>query len=257
MVETFLENWKFPGDEMLQRKNRELIEYFQKTIFNLPVLFGIAENIDLSGYNFPEPLVDILKSEESLNPELLKCKYLLEKSFASCIESNKTKKCEEKCSTAGCKQEEHIILKIEELSHANYTYIWGLLSHEEHFILYELAKGHLLNLKNLNNISTLYSKGILTRNEHEVIGIESTAFQKFILSSIDVADIEELTRKSEISSNWNRFRLPAVLMAVSIIVFLFATQQSVLSNLNAILLSVASLIGVYLKFSGVFGGDKK
>jgi hypothetical protein len=54
------------------------------------------------------------------------------------------------------------------------------------------------------------------------------------------------------TGNWSRLRIPLILVAASIAVFLFVTQQNFLSNLNTILISIITIAGTFLRFSGMF-----
>jgi hypothetical protein len=231
-----LERWKSTIDENKEKEGDkssfikliEGLEYFQKTIYKLPVYFVKPQPWKNS---YREPLKDILKRESIINPDV--------ENYAPALNSIMTQS----------KPEEKIILKLQELSIARYSYIWHRLSNEEQFILYQLAKGSMLNLNNREPNRLLFNKGILLLDEH--VDIVSAAFKNFILTSVDLSEIELIEKLSIKTGSWSKFRLPVMLMAASIIIFLFATQQNVLSNLNAILLSVATLLGVYLKFSGL------
>jgi len=237
IVDGFLERWKTAivankeneVEKISLFKLEEGLNYFQKAIYGLPVFF--VKPLPWKN-SYREPLKDILKRESIINPDI--------KKYAEVLNS----------VTSKTNLEEEIILKLQELSITRYSYIWNRLSKEEHFILYQFANGAMLNLNNKEPIRLLFNKGILVMDEH--VEIVSAAFKNFILTSIDLTDIVLLEKQSMKTGNWSRFRLPVMLMAASIVVFLFSTQQSVLSNLNAIMLSVATLLGVYLKFSGLF-----
>jgi hypothetical protein len=226
---TIDENKEKEGDKSIFIKLSEGLEYFEKTIYKLPVYF-VKPQPWINSYR--DPLKDILKRESIINPDV--------EDYAPVLNSIMTQS----------KPEEKIILKLQELSIARYSYIWNRLSNEEQFILYQVAKGAMLNLNNREPNRLLFNKGILLLDEH--VEIVSEAFKNFILTSVDLTNIELIEKQSIKTGSWSRFRLPVLLIAASIIVFLFATQQSVLSNLNAIMLSVATLLGVYLKFSGLF-----
>ena len=215
-----LERWKSTIDENKEKEGDkssfikliEGLEYFQKTIYKLPVYFVKPQPWKNS---YREPLKDILKRESIINPDV--------ENYAPALNSIMTQS----------KPEEKIILKLQELSIARYSYIWHRLSNEEQFILYQLAKGSMLNLNNREPNRLLFNKGILLLDEH--VDIVSAAFKNFILTSVDLSEIELIEKLSIKTGSWSKFRLPVMLMAASIIIFLFATQQNVLSNLNAIL----------------------
>ena len=76
------------------------------------------------------------------------------------------------------------------------------------------------------------------------------------MTSVDISGFEGTQKKLSYESNWHRLKVPLILIATSILVLLVITQQNFLSNINTILVSVAAIIGVYLKISGFFSPSK-
>jgi hypothetical protein len=154
-----------------------------------------------------------------------------------------------------CLADEFLVLKIQELSIPFYEQKWASLSEDEQFILLDLAQDTLLNLKNKKPITLLFKKGILCRNEQ--IDFVSQSFKNYILTDIDKASFEKIQKKIEQEGTWHRFSVPLILIATSLAVFLFITQQNFLSNLNTMLVSAGALLGVYAKISGMFSKTKE
>jgi hypothetical protein len=164
-------------------------------------------------------------------------------------QSESHKKSLENCPNAGA-----IILRIRELSESFYRKFWNDLTTEEKFVLVDIAEDSLTNLKNKEIIQGLMGKGILTLNEEIVF--TSEGFKNFILTSADKTETREFEIKMGKLGNWNQFKVPLILVGTSILVFLIATQQHFLSNMNTIAVSVLAVMSVYLKFSGIFSKSK-
>jgi hypothetical protein len=65
-----------------------------------------------------------------------------------------------------------------------------------------------------------------------------------------------MQKKIEEEGSWHQFKVPLILIATSLVVFLVITQQNFLSGMSTVLVSATTLIGVYLRFSGLFSKSK-
>ena len=225
-------------DPAARFKFNALIGSLQQLIFNIPVMFCVTESQGFHG-STDEKMKQSLENGELLDPGLLL--FMSEDQGRNPVTS----------------EVEKIRMYFAELSRANYAYTWSQLDNEEQFILYGLARGYLLNMKNQSTISMLYNKGVLKKTFQGEFEIENKAFQYFIRNSADRSKIREFTAQTHKTGSWNRLRVPALLIAASIFIFLFTTQQSILSNLNAILVSFGALAGVILRFGGLFTKESK
>ena len=143
-----------------------------------------------------------------------------------------------------------LILKIQELAQPYYTLLWNRLNFSEQFVLFDLAQDGVVNVQNEKILKSLIGKGLIKCDNG--ITITSEGFKNFILTTADKKELEARMKKIIVLGNWHRFKGPLIFVAASIFVFLIATQLSFLSNLTTILISVGSLLGVFLKFSGLF-----
>ena len=141
-------------------------------------------------------------------------------------------------------------LKIQELALTHYIFLWYNLSFREKFVLYDLARDSVVNLQNKDILNSLLGKGLIKCNGE--IEFTSLSFKNFILTVADKTGIEKEQARITSSGNWNKLKSPLIIIVASIIVFLFATQISFLSNLYTVLISLGTLLGVFIKFSGMF-----
>jgi len=218
------------------------IKLVQKVFGNLPVLYSKRTAKPVSK-DLADDLESLVINELSLDSYTKK----LEPIVANYMEQEKKK------TTARVDlqyKKESLILKIQELALPHYIFIWNNLSFSEKFVLYDLTQDTVVNLQNKEILNSLLGKGLLEcRNE---IKFTSLSFKNFILTTADKTELEEKTQDIIASGNWSKLRAPLIIIAASIIIFLFATQISILSNLYGILISLGTLFGVYMRFSGMF-----
>ncbi len=252
LVATYKDGWdkqKEHGESATQ------ISQFNRLIFGIPFIYPEIQQPETEGPWLCEKLSAILEAEKRFNPEVQRYHLLIKGKIKRCCENTTSnvhdiKGMEPICSAVA----EDLILKIQELSTSFYDYVWGSLSEDEQFLLLDLAQDTLLNLKNKKTITLLFKKGILHRKER--IEIVSPSFKNYILTEIDKTSFETMQKKIDEEGTWHRFKVPLILIATSLMVFLFVTQQNFLSGLNTILVSAGALVGVYLRFSGLFSKSK-
>ena len=251
IIRELQEIWKSSSDQ-LQVAN--LINRIEKLFSGLPVLYGSQPFTENNDPYFCSYINAIIEGELRFNASFIKYKGLLNNDFDTCTDNSDNHFSKQKNHPEYCHQANNVILHIRVLSESYYHKIWNDLTMEEQFVLDDIADDTLINLKNKEIIQGLLNKGILTLKED--INFTSKAFENFILSTVDKDDVKEFEIKIGKAGNWNRLKIPLILIATSILVFLFATQQNILSNMNTIVVSVLTVMSVYLKFSGMFSKAK-
>ena len=251
LIEQYSEEFK-----TLKKINKlsALLHRFEKSVLGVPVVYAIHSASDGEEKTTCPYMNAILKEERKFNPGINAVEPILRMNFPSCWDPENNY-CQCKHASGGnCNMEIEVIRNIHELSFSYCKYIWESLSEEEQFVLLDLAPDALVNRKNHEWLKLLIKKGIIEIKED--IRIISPAFRRFVLTSVDISGFEGTQKKLSYESNWHRLKVPLILIATSILVLLVITQQNFLSNINTILVSVAAIIGVYLKISGFFSPSK-
>ena len=127
----------------------------------------------------------------------------------------------------------------------------------EQYILYHFACTGFLNYKNVQPIDHLLRTGVLV-NEHGQLDFFSPVFRAWLRMKVkeDMLD-KTITRKSD----WQRFRLPFLILLTAAAALLFLTQQDTLQRgvalVTALGTALGSLQGIFNKFGGQGAGDGK
>ena len=154
--------------------------------------------------------------------------------------------------------EEDVILYIQKLATNYYEKIWNSCEIEEKILLFDLAEDSLVNIKNKDAyipLRNLQEKGLVKCNDKYIIMNES--FRNYILTNVETSNLENTEIMKKRKSAWNSFRIPLILFASGIVIFLFATQQALISNLYTLLIAVGAIAGVFIRISGMFSPKSK
>ncbi|NOU18054.1 MAG: hypothetical protein HOO91_10920 [Bacteroidales bacterium] len=230
LIDEYVGFWKISDDE---NYHQILIHSFEKVFSRLPVFHCMV-------FTEPRPMPHFGVYESTVQQELGFESHLMN------LESIVYEYYDKERQNCG----DSLILKIQELAQPYYTLLWNRLSFSERFVLFDLAQDGVVNVQNEKILKSLIGKGLIICDNG--VTITSEGFKNFILTTADKKDLEERMKKIIVLGNWHRFKGPLIFVAASIFVFLIATQLSFLSNLTTILISVGSLLGVFLKFSGLF-----
>ena len=246
------ENWKQSPKPL---KASDLINRLERMLLRLPVIYWFKPVEATNDPVYCSHVNSIIEGEMKFNPSFIKYKSLLNFDFADGNEDSH-KKCDlNKEFQESCKDSKKLILRIIELSDSFYRKFWNTLTLEEQFVLVDIAEDSLINLQNKEIIQALQRKGILVIDDE--IEFVSKGFKYFIQTSADKTEIREYELVMGKAGNWHRMKVPLILVATSIFVFLFATQQTILSNMNTILVSGFTVLSVFLRFSGIFSKSKE
>ena len=120
-------------------------------------------------------------------------------------------------------------------------------------ILYDLSRNSLINIKSsevIRILKILMEKRLVVINDY--YRIMNRSFKNYILTNADPVELREMDRLAKQNDAWQSFRIPLIIFASGIVIFLIATQQHFLSNLSTMLVSFGAIAGVFLKVSGIF-----
>jgi hypothetical protein len=123
--------------------------------------------------------------------------------------------------------------------------LWGSLSKNEKFVLYDLAEDNIANYQNRDAILSLYHKGIIVfENEPRLI---HESLRDFILSEVNDEDVYKEKATAQRDSSWSKFRLPFLLIIVILCFFVFYTQKETFNQVIAIIAAFAASIPSLIK----------
>ncbi|MBL0739718.1 hypothetical protein [Chryseolinea lacunae] len=181
-----------------------------------------------------------VKSQKACN-ELLSCFYLSQFSNAD--------------FKPALPEEDDFILNVEETVEPYYEAVWNALSQAEKFLLFDLAKDGVVNLKDQKTLRMLMQKGIV-RNDG-TLRVFNESFNNFVLNAFDAEDEEHIEKVVQNKGTWHSIRLVLVLGLMGIVVFIAVAQKQLFNNLNTFLIALGSALGLLSKFGGLFGSGAK
>jgi hypothetical protein len=142
------------------------------------------------------------------------------------------------------------ILKIKSLADSYYQHIWDTCTPEERFILFDLADDSITNLQNRDELMALIANGLIKHdNGFELM---NKSFAQFIIDHTNINKLIFMEFEAKRKGGWNKFRLPLILIGLSIGVFIITTQQDLVSNLYGVLISIGGVIGIASRFNVMF-----
>jgi hypothetical protein len=122
----------------------------------------------------------------------------------------------------------------------------------EQYILYHFACTGFLNYKNVQSIDHLLQTSVLV-NQHGQLEFFSPVFRAYLRMKVkeDMLD-KKITRKSD----WQRFRIPFLILLTAAAGLLFLTQQDTLQRFVALVTALGTALGsVQAIFSRLGGGE--
>ena len=151
---------------------------------------------------------------------------------------------------------EDFIINVEEIAEPYYNALWNSFSQEEKLLLFDLAHGGFVNLKNQRCLRILMQKGVISAKD-DSLAIMNKSFTNFILAVIREDEELEIAKKVRSKGAWQNIQVVLVLSLISIVVFIALAQKELMSDLNAFVVALTGAIGLLSKFGGWFGGKKE
>ncbi len=142
------------------------------------------------------------------------------------------------------------IVRIKEVAGNYYRYLWNSCTLEEQFILYDLATDSIANIQNRDELMALIGKGLI-KNENG-IKVMNKSFASFIMDQVSKDKLVYMEIEAKRTGGWNKFRIPLLLIGISIAIFIFTTQQDLLAKLYGVLISLGGVISVISRFNLIF-----
>jgi hypothetical protein len=141
--------------------------------------------------------------------------------------------------------------KLQVTSHYFYMYIWQSLTREEKFLLYDLAEDNLVNSYDDYNLSMLIGKGIIFWDDG-TLKLFNKGFRNFILTAIGNSEAMKIKDRIKDNGNWGKLRIPLILIILSILAFLLASQEEAYSTLITYVAALTAGVPAVLKIFSLF-----
>ncbi len=145
--------------------------------------------------------------------------------------------------------EEDRVITIQQMSYPHYYSVWNALSKAEKYLVYDMAKDRFVNTVNINGIISLLSKGIFVYDHS--LRLMNESFTNFVLTTVSSEEALAMEMEAKEKGSWNTAFPVILLIIVSLVIFLSIGQQSFLNDLYAYLTSIAALVGLLIRFSGM------
>ncbi|QRR01402.1 cache domain-containing protein [Dyadobacter sandarakinus] len=138
-----------------------------------------------------------------------------------------------------------------------YSAIWQSLPDEEKFVLFDLAEDGLVNTYDQDAFRMLLRKGLIAERSGR-FKVFDQSFRNFILNGLSRSELAAIMEKVNDNTNWNKTRIPLMLVSVAILVFIISSQREasikLLTTLGALATAIPALINL---LSAISGTNKK
>jgi hypothetical protein len=132
--------------------------------------------------------------------------------------------------------------------------LWHSLNPEEKIIIYDIAEDNIFNSTNLMVLYGLKRKGLVTKQDG-IFMLFSETFRQYILSNVHKAEIRKVSNGIKGSSLWMDYRGPLLIVFISLVWFIFYSNQDKYGNLVPILTGLAAAVPALVKFISYFTGS--
>ena len=149
---------------------------------------------------------------------------------------------------------EEIILKIQQLAHSYYLSIWNSFTRNEQYMLYDLAEDGFANYKNRDALSLLFNNGIIIN--HDRPQIMNRSFKNFILSEVKPGNVVLNDEERAEGSSWKEFKMPFMLVIITVLFFVFYTQEDTFNQILAFVASFTAAIPIILRIFTILPSSK-
>jgi hypothetical protein len=117
-------------------------------------------------------------------------------------------------------------------------------------VLYDLAKDNFINYRNKDILIQLMQEGFVVSDPASGrIRLISYAFRQFIIDWVEENPAYFASEKGEESkSAWAKWQLPVIIIAGTILMFLFYVNNNEYNNILSFTTGIGGAVGLVLKF---------
>lgn len=144
-----------------------------------------------------------------------------------------------------------IAYNIQNTAYHFYAFIWHSLTLAEKLLLYDLAEDGLVNSSDYFNLNMLIQKGVIVSKDG-TLQLFNKGFRNFILAGNGKDETKKIQQHLTDTGTWGKLKTPLLVIILSILAFMLASQQEAYSKLIAYLTALAGGIPVLAKVFSFF-----
>ncbi len=134
---------------------------------------------------------------------------------------------------------------------AYYRKLWAESPHAEKLAMYQLAKGKMLNTRNIELIGHLMRRGLVVAEPQ--LKLTSESFKCFVLAA-ETIDTYTEWEEGAARSMWHIYRIPLIVLMIVLAVFLLNTAKQEIDAALAVLGGALTLVPVLLRGFSIIKG---
>jgi hypothetical protein len=146
---------------------------------------------------------------------------------------------------------DELIIHIQNMAYLYYKQLWDSLTHEEQFIVLDLAEDGLVNTSDAHHLNVLMCKRIILFKNGR-LSLFNTSFRNFVLTAINTIEAAKLSSQIKDTGVWSQFKTPLLLVVGVIAVFTFTSQQETYAQVISIMAMLSTFIPLLIRTSAIF-----
>jgi len=151
------------------------------------------------------------------------------------------------------REPESVLTRVLENARSHYQRLWSTCSENERRALMHTALGGFVSPKNKHTVAALLQRGLLTRTPQ--LRTMNATFGKFIVSEYRRSEVSRSDSRST-QTGWSIARVPVLLLLVSVVLFLYLTQQQILNSTMAFISTASAFLPALFRLIGTISSDK-
>jgi hypothetical protein len=142
--------------------------------------------------------------------------------------------------------EDYEVINQQKLFSQRYLSVWKSLTHEEQFLLIDLAEDGLVNTVNYMVLEELVERGLIYRDDG-VLHIVNASFRNFILTAFSSGDIKTIQADITGGSSWNDYKYPVLIVLGSLVYFVLTSNPEKFGNVLPYITGITAGIPTIIK----------
>jgi hypothetical protein len=157
------------------------------------------------------------------------------------------------CATPASQVESAVVRRVLDRARPFYRRLWALCSIEERRVLLDAATGDYVSYSNLGAVHSLEERGLLIRRPN--VKTMNRSFSAFLHSGGLEEEVHSRGGEAE-ATDWKRMRVAFQMLLVAAVLFLFLTQQEIITSAMAFISIASALLPGIFKLIGFMTAKK-